>query len=127
MRSEYNITGIFERNTFFVAGLSGLKYQCGLSGALPLGFVDASRYPQGALSKLPSLIEKQQRAVERAENEIPVLQEIVCRKWSKAGELAKLKLECRELQRKIDESLKEAERSHSLSETTSAEYEPKAA
>ena len=127
VRSEYNITGIFERNTFFVAGLSGLKYQCGLSGALPLGFVDASRYPQGALSKLPSLIEKQQRAVERAENEIPVLQEIVCRKWSKAGELAKLKLECRELQRKIDESLKKAERSHSLSETTSAEYEPKAA
>ena len=72
VRSEYSITGVFERNTFFVAGLSGLKYQCGLSGALPLGFVDASRYPQGALSKLPSLIEKQQKAVERAESEIPV-------------------------------------------------------
>lgn len=57
----------------------------------------------------------------------PVLQDIVCRKWSKADELAKLKLECKELQRKIDENLKEAERSHTLPETTSAEYEPKAA
>lgn len=112
---------------FFVEGISGMKYQCGISGALPLGFVDASRYPHGALSKLSSLIEQQQKAVERVENEIPVLQDIVGRKWSKADELARLKQECKELQRKIDESLKEAERSHSLPETTSAEYEPKAA
>lgn len=127
VRSDYNINGIFERNMFFVEGISGMKYQCGISGALPLGFVDASRYPHGALSKLSSLIEQQQKAVERVENEIPVLQDIVGRKWSKADELARLKQECKELQRKIDESLKEAERSHSLPETTSAEYEPKAA
>ena len=127
VRSDYNINRIFERNMFFVEGISGMKYQCGISGALPLGFVDASRYPHGALSKLSSLIEQQQKAVERVENEIPVLQDIVGRKWSKADELARLKQECKELQRKIDESLKEAERSHSLPETTSAEYEPKAA
>ena len=78
---------------------------------LPLGFVESAQYPQATLNKLPSLIEKQQKTVERIESEIPILQDIVGRQWSKADELVKLKLECKELQRKIDESLKDAERS----------------
>lgn len=124
VRSEYNLAGEFDRNTFFVEGTSGLKYRCGLSGALPLGFVESTQYPQATLNKLPSLIEKQQKAVERIESEIPVLQDIVGRQWSKADELVKLKLECKELQRKIDESLKDAERSLTPPETTATEYEP---
>ena len=123
VRSEYNMDGTFDRNTFFVEGVSGLKYRCGLTGALPLGFVESARYPQTALDKLPSLIEKQQKTVERIENEIPVLQEIAGRRWSKADELSRLKLECKELQRRIDESLKEAERPQTDHETPSAEYE----
>lgn len=109
VHSEYNMDGTFDRNTFFVEGISGLKYRCGLSGALPLGFVESAQYPHGALSKLPSLIEKQQKAVERIESEIPTLQKIVCRQWSKTDELSRLKQECKELQHRIDESLKEAE------------------
>lgn len=109
VHSEYNMDGTFDRNTFFVEGISGLKYRCGLSGALPLGFVESAQYPHGALSKLPSLIEKQQKAVERIESEIPTLQDIICRQWSKADELSRLKQECKELQHRIDESLKEAE------------------
>ena len=124
VRSEYSIDGTFDRNTFFVEGASGLKYRCGLSGALPLGFVESAQYPQATLNKLPSLIEKQQKTVERIESEIPVLQDIACRQWSKADELVKLKLECKELQRKIDESLKEAERTLTPPETTAAEFEP---
>ena len=124
VRSEYSITGVFDRNTFFVEGTSGLKYRCGLTGALPLGFVESAQYPQATLNKLPSLIEKQQKAVERIESEIPILQDIVGRQWSKADELVKLKLECKELQRKIDESLKDAERSLTPPETTATEYEP---
>lgn len=124
VRSEYSINGTFDRNTFFVEGTSGLKYRCGLTGALPLGFVESAQYPQATLNKLPSLIEKQQKTVERIESEIPILQDIVGRQWSKADELVKLKLECKELQRKIDESLKDAERSLTPSETTAAEYEP---
>lgn len=109
VHSEYNMDGTFDRNTFFVEGISGLKYRCGLSGALPLGFVESAQYPHGALSKLPSLIEKQQKAVERIESEIPTLQKIVCRQWSKTDELSRFKQECKELQHRIDESLKEAE------------------
>ena len=124
VRSEYGITGVFDRNTFFVEGASGLKYRCGLTGALPLGFVESAQYPQATLNKLPSLIEKQQKTVERIESEIPILQDIVGRQWSKADELVKLKLECKELQRKIDESLKDAERSLTPPETTATEYEP---
>lgn len=47
--------------------------------------------------------------VERIESEIPTLQKIVCRQWSKTDELSRLKQECKELQHRIDESLKEAE------------------
>ena len=48
--SEYDMGGTFYRNTFLVEGVSGLKYRCGISGALPLGFVESSRYPQAALA-----------------------------------------------------------------------------
>lgn len=42
VRSEYHYTDAFERNIFLVEGKSGLKYKCGLSGALPLGFADSA-------------------------------------------------------------------------------------
>lgn len=108
--SEYDMSGTFYRNTFLVEGVSGLKYRCGLSGALPLGFVESSRYPQAALAKLPSMIEEQRQKIAKLESEIPALQGIIARKWSKADELARLKQECNALQHRIDESMKEAER-----------------
>ena len=53
--------------------------------------------------------EQAKKWVERIESEIPTLQKIVCRQWSKTDELSRLKQECKELQHRIDESLKEAE------------------
>ena len=111
--SEYDMGGTFYRNTFLVEGVSGLKYRCGLSGALPLGFVESSRYPQAALAKLPGMIEEQRQKIAKLESEIPALQGIIARKWSKADELARLKQECNALQHRIDESMKEAERTQS--------------
>lgn len=108
--SEYDMGGTFYRNTFLVEGVSGLKYRCGLSGALPLGFVESSRYPQAALAKLPGMIEEQRQKIAKLESEIPTLETIIARKWSKADELARLKQECNALQHRIDESMKEAER-----------------
>lgn len=111
--SEYDMGGTFYRNTFLVEGVSGLKYRCGISGALPLGFVESSRYPQAALAKLPGMIEEQRQKIAKLESEIPALQGIIARKWSKADELASLKQECNALQHRIDESMKEAERTQS--------------
>ena len=111
--SEYDMGGTFYRNTFLVEGVSGLKYRCGISGALPLGFVESSRYPQAALAKLPGMIEEQRQKIAKLESEIPALQGIIARKWSKADELARLKQECNALQHWIDESMKEAERTQS--------------
>lgn len=108
--SEYDMGGTFYRNTFLVEGVSGLKYRCGISGALPLGFVESSRYPQAALEKLPGMIEEQRQKIAKLESELPALQGIIARKWSKADELARLKQECNALQHRIDESMKEAER-----------------
>ena len=112
--SEYDMGGTFYRNTFLVEGVSGLKYRCGLSGALPLGFVESSRYPQAALEKLPGMIEEQRQKIAKLESEIPTLETIIARKWSKADELARLKQECNALQHRIDESMKEAERTQSV-------------
>lgn len=109
VHSEYSIDGTFDRNTFFVEGISGLKYRYGLSGALPLGFAESAQYPQNTLKKLPDFIEGQRKQVAKLENEIPILQNIVNSQWGKADELAKLKQECKELQQKIDEDLKKAE------------------
>ena len=111
--SEYDMGGTFYRNTFLVEGVSGLKYRCGISGALPLGFVESSRYPQAALAKLPGMIEEQRQKIAKLESEIPTLETIIARKWSKADELARLKQECNALQHRIDESMKEAERTQS--------------
>lgn len=124
VRSEYSIYGTFDRNTFFVEGRSGLKYRCGLSGALPLGFVESAQYPQATLGKLTGLIEKQRQQAAQLESELPTLQEIAGRQWSKAEELVQLKLQCKELQRKIDQSLKEAEHPCTDTEIPVAEYEP---
>lgn len=124
VRSEYSIDGTFDRNAFFVEGASGLKYRCGLSGALPLGFVESAQYPQATLGKLTGLIERQRKQAAQLESEIPTLQEIAGRQWSKADELAKLKLECKELQRKIDQSLKEAEHPTADTEIPAPECEP---
>ena len=109
VRSEYDFSGTFDRNTFYVEGRSGLKYRCGMSGALPLGFVESSQYPKNALEKLPGIIDNQRKKIAKLQSELPTLQEIVSRRWSKADELARLRQECRDLQRRIDEALKEAE------------------
>lgn len=110
VHSEYNWCGTFERNAFLVEGPSGLKYRCGQYGSLPLGFAESSRYPEITLNRLPSMIEEQRRKIARLESEIPALQSIVACKWGKSDELARLRQECRALQQRIDESLKEAER-----------------
>ena len=109
VRSEYDFSGTFDRNTFYVEGRSGLKYRCGVSGALPLGFVESAQYPKTTLDKLPGIIDNQRKKIEKLQSELPTLQEIVSRKWSKSDELARLRQECRDLQRRIDEALKEAE------------------
>ena len=113
VHSECNFDGTFDRNTFFVEGVSGLKYRCGLSGALPLGFAETAQYPQNTLNRLPAMIEEQRKKIAKLEKEIPALQGIIDRKWGKTDELAQLKQRCKELQQRIDESLKEAESTQS--------------
>ena len=109
VHSETNLTGLFDHNLFFVEGISGLKYRYGLSGALPLGFVESAQYPRITLEKLPVLLKEQQNRIGKLESELPTLQEIVSREWDKADELARLTLECKELQRKIEADLNKTE------------------
>lgn len=107
VKSECNLDGSFDRNTFFVEGKSGLKYRYGISGALPLGFADTALYPQSTIDKLPSIIKQQRERMAKLESEIPTLQAIVSRTWGRQDELDALKKECDELKKRIDESLKE--------------------
>ena len=107
VKSECNLDGSFDRNTFFVEGKSGLKYRYGISGALPLGFADTALYPQATLAKLPSIIKQQRERMAKLESEVPTLQAIVSRTWGRQDELDALKKECDELKKRIDESLKD--------------------
>ena len=109
VRSEYRLDGCFERNTFFVEGKSGLKYKCGLSGSLPPSFVGAATFPKVTLETLPKLMERQADRKKHLQEEISTLQQIIGRHWSKEDELKRLKQECKELQERIDRTLKEAE------------------
>ena len=110
VHSEYNWCGTFDRNVFLVEGPSGLKYRCGQYGALLLGFAETSRYPEITLNRLPFMIEEQRRKIARLESELPALEAIVARTWGKTDELSRLRQECRALQQRIDEGLKEPER-----------------
>lgn len=117
VRSEYDFSGTFERNMFFVEGVSGFKYQCGISGALPLGYVDAALYPQTTLANIPAMIERNNKSIAKLESELPVLEEMLNRQWSKTEELAELKAECAALQKKIEADLKEVETPQPVMET----------
>lgn len=109
VRSEYRLDGYFERNTFFVEGKSGLKYKCGLSGALPPSFAGAAQYPKATLENIPALMERQTERKKHLEEEISTLQQVMGRHWGKEEELKRLKQECKVLQERIDRTLKEAE------------------
>ena len=54
-------------------------------------------------------MERQRKKLAELENEQPVLQQMLDRCWGKEDELKRLKQECKDLQDKIDRSLKEAE------------------
>lgn len=109
VRSEYNLSGVFERNIFFIEGTSGLKYRCSQSGALPLSFVEAAAYPAAVMERMPLRIAEKEKEIARLRKELPILEEIIAREWPKATELDELKSRCRELQKKIEEDLKNAE------------------
>lgn len=109
VRGEYNLAGVFERNIFFIEGVSGLKYRCSQSGALPLSFAEAAAYPSTVMENMPGRIAAKEAEITRLRDELPVLEEIISRQWAKVSELETLKSRCRELQNKIDEDLKKAE------------------
>lgn len=109
VHSLFTLGGTFDRNAFYVEGKSGLKYQCGTSGSLPLSFAESVAYPQTTLDRLPAMIERQQKTLAQLESELPTLGAIVARQWGKTDELAALRSEREALQKRIDATLKEAE------------------
>lgn len=118
VRSEYNLAGGFVRNIFYIEGASGLKYRCSQSGALPLSFVEAASYPYTVMERMPKRISGIEKETARLREELPILEEIIGREWPKATEPDTLKAQCRELQQKIDEELKKAERGSSEASDT---------
>ncbi len=62
------------------------------------------------MERMPARIAEKEKDITRLQEEISVLEEIIRRKWPKAPELETLKAQCRELQQKIEEDLKNAEK-----------------
>lgn len=118
VKSEYTLTNSFDHNSFYVEGLSGIKYRYGLTGALPIAFSEKVQYPKLTLQRLPTMIEAKDKEILKLENELPILQDILNRTWSKSEELSSLKVQCETIQKKIDEELRRAEQPHSVTEIT---------
>lgn len=64
------------------------------------------------------MIEAKDKEILKLENELPILQDILNRTWSKSEELSSLKVQCETIQKKIDEELRRAEQPHSVTEIT---------
>ena len=77
-----------------------------------MSFAESVAYPQATLERLPSMIERQQKHLAQLESELPTLGEIVARQWSRTEELAALRSEREALQKRIDDTLKQAEQSN---------------
>lgn len=109
VKSEYHWAGSFEHNSFYVEGVSGLKYRYGITGALPLSFKGCAEYPIVTMAGIGDLIIRKNKEIVTKESEIPTLQKIMQNVWSKVDDLASLKAERKVLQDTIDKSLKEVE------------------
>ena len=71
------------------------------------------------MERMPARIAEKEKEIARLREEILVLEEIIARQWPKASELETLKAQCRELQQKIEEDLKNAEKGMSQSDSIS--------
>jgi len=83
-----------------VEGGSGIKYTYN-NGHLAKDHKLASTSFLKALERIPFLIDNHERHVEKASNDIPVLEEVVNSRWKKEDELRKLKSDLAALDRKI--------------------------
>ncbi|MDO4228974.1 MAG: N-6 DNA methylase [Capnocytophaga sp.] len=91
-------------NRFFVQGEGGVKYTHN-NGRLANDPNLAVMNFLNALEKIPSYIEKQQKEIALLEKDLPVLQEIISKKWGKESFLSELKNEMATIDRKIQLSL----------------------
>ena len=65
----------------------------------------AAVYPLEALSKLPDMVEKHEKAIARLERDIPEMERIAAQEWDKVQQLSDMKDELVQLDRKIQQAM----------------------
>lgn len=108
IRSTYLLTGEFSHNSLFLQAPSGLRYILPPSGILPSSLSRSANFPDDIIKSIPGRIKAQQDTLLSLEADIPALRQLLTRTWSKQPELDRLKMQVRELQKKIDEAIKQA-------------------
>jgi N12 class adenine-specific DNA methylase len=120
--------GLFQkRNRFFIEGVSGIKYSSAGGTIARTDPKAAVAYFLHAIDKIPSLIEKYQKEVAKAEVDIPMLRELSEATWRKEAELASLKTSLSALDRQIALSLTHQEQEtpvHGVQDITAEELTP---
>jgi len=100
----------FKDNRFFVEGDGGVKYSYN-NGHLALDPVLASKNFLNALDRIPVLIEKYEKENEKLSKDLPVLKDVIGNTFKKEPELKDLKSQLDSLNRQINLSLENKNKS----------------
>ena len=99
-------TSTYQGNIFFVKGAYSYRHNEGRVNLASRR--EAAMNPFEAITRLPRLEEEYERRVLALEKEIPELRLVAGKEWNKSGQLAEMKRQLEELDRKIQQSMDES-------------------
>jgi len=102
-------------NRFMVQGEGAIKYTHN-NGIIANEAKLAARNFLSALEKLPAYIQREKKEIALYEKDVPILQEIVNRKWNKENRLSELKTELASVERKIQFTIAQDEKKNTKEE-----------
>ncbi|WP_281638124.1 N-6 DNA methylase [Flavobacterium marginilacus] len=110
-------------NRFLIQGEGNIKYTYN-NGLVAKDPDTASLNFLKALEKLPSYINQEQKKITETQKDLPILQELVVRTWSKENRLSELKTELAGVERKIQLSITPEAKEEAVEQSEKQEQTP---
>jgi hypothetical protein len=110
-------------NRFLVQGEGNIKYTFN-NGLMAKDPETASMNFLKALEKLPSYIDQEEKKIAEIQKDLPILQELVGRTWSKETRLSELKTELAAVERKIQLSITPEPKEEAVEQTEKQKETP---
>ena len=100
---ERNSSSTYMGNIFSVKG--AYSYRTNNGHVNLASRAAAASYPFEAITRLPGLVREYERRVASLEKEIPALEQVAGKEWEKVAQLAEMKQQLQELDRKIQQTM----------------------